>query len=265
MLYPALFTSNTGLRAASAFLEVVGNNVANTATTGFKAARVEFQDLFYTRQVGVTGEVGASTPVDNQSGFGVRVDAVTGIFTPGPTIPTGRQFDLAVDGDGFFQVTLGDGTVAYTRAGNFIVDSNGQLATPDGFLVSPALTIPSGAIRVSVSPGGLVTADTDAGTVTVGQLSLTRFINPAGLQRLGDTLFGTTGAEGAPTTGNPGENGLGRVTQGFLEDSNVDLPTELTNLIVAQRTFQFNARAIQIENQTLAVTAQLTPDTNAGQ
>jgi flagellar basal-body rod protein FlgG len=264
MLYPALFVSNTGLQAASALLGVVGNNVANTATTGFKTARVDFQDLLYTRQVGVTGQVGASTPVDNQLGFGTRVDAVVGIFTQGPQVATGRQLDLAIDGNGFFAVTLADGSVAYTRAGNFTIDAAGQLVTTDGFLVSPAITIPAGAIRVSVSPGGLVTADTGVGTVTVGQLTLTRFINPAGLQRVGDTLFTTTGSEGAGTTANPGANGLGVVNQGFLEDSNVDLPTELTNLIIAQRAFQFNARAIQAENESLAVTAQLTPDTNAG-
>jgi flagellar basal-body rod protein FlgG len=197
-------------------------------------------------------------PQGQQIGAGVAVDGITGLFTQGGLTPTNQPFDLAISGQGFFSVTLPDGTTGYTRAGNLTANANGQLVTSDGFPLADAITIPANTSSVSVGPDGTVTATLADGTQQViGNITLTQFQNPAGLSRVGNTTFIATAVSGTPTTGTPGTNGLGIISQGFLEQSNVDLTTELINLIVAQRTFQFNAQAIIAESQTLQTTTTL--------
>jgi flagellar basal-body rod protein FlgG len=256
MSVTGLFISNTGLQAASRFLDVTSNNLANSSTPGFKTAQVTFQDLLYS-EFAAGGVPGATQPSGNQLGFGTAVDAIGTQFTQGTLTPTGQQFDLAITGRGLFAVTLPDGTTGYTRAGNFLVNANGQLVTPDGFLLAGGITVPPNASSVSVGPTGLVTAVTPGGTVQLGQLQLTDFQNPGGLLRVGNNTFTAGPNAGAPTTGNPGTGGLGTLSQGFLEQSNVDLVSELTNLLIAQRTFSFNSQAIQVESATLQATLDL--------
>lgn len=258
MIFSALLASNTGLQAASTFLDAVSNNIANSNTTGYKTSQVSFQDLLYTGQPpGAASTAGITPPTGTQLGNGTAVDAITGLFTQGGLNQTGAQLDVAINGDGFFAVTLPDGSTGYTRAGNLTTDSTGQLVTPDGFRLAGGLVLPANTTTVSISPAGAVTATTSTGVVQVGNIALTRFRNPAGLIRLGNTTFAASQASGTATTGTPGTNGLGTLSQGFLEQSNVDLTTELINLLVAQRTFQFNTQAIQVENETLQATTDL--------
>jgi flagellar basal-body rod protein FlgG len=260
MLIPALYATSTGLQATSALLDVVSNNIANSATTGFKTAQMTFQDLLSIGQPpGATANPpGVAPPQGQQIGAGVAVDAVTGLFTQGTLTPTNQQLDLAVTGQGFFSVQLPDGTTGYTRAGNLTANANGQLVTSDGFLLAGGITLPANAASVSIAADGTVTATLSDGTTQpIGNITLTNFQNPAGLSRIGDTTFAASAVSGAPAVGTPGANGLGTISQGFLEQSNVDLTSELVNLIVAQRTFQFNTQAFQVENQTLQATSAL--------
>jgi flagellar basal-body rod protein FlgG len=252
----ALYVSNTGLQAASRYLDVISNNIANSATTGFKAQQVTFQDLLYT-QPAFTGPTPATSPDTNQLGFGTGVDSVTGLFTQGTLVPGAGQFDLAISGEGLFQVTLPDGTTGYTRAGNLTLNANGQLVTADGYLLAGGITIPANASSVSVSADGAVTAATPAGNQQVGAIALARFPNPSGLLRVGNNTYTASPGAGTPTTGAPGTAGLGTISQGFLEQSNVNLTSELVNLIIAQQTFNFNTQAIQVENATLAASFSL--------
>jgi flagellar basal-body rod protein FlgG len=253
MAIAALFTSSTGLQAASAFLDVVSNNVANLNTSGFKTQQTTFQDLLYTGQPPAT----AATPVGTQIGTGTSLDATTGLFTQGPLTPTGAQLDVAINGEGFLAVTLPDGSTGYTRAGNLSIDSTGALVTSEGFRLATPITLPANTTSVAIGTDGTVTATTPAGPQQVGQISLTRFTNPAGLARVGNTTFVATASSGTATTGTPGTNGLGTLSQGFLEGSNVEVVTELVNLLIAQRTFTFNTQAIQVENQVLQSTTSL--------
>jgi flagellar basal-body rod protein FlgG len=252
----ALYVSNTGLQAASRYLDVISNNIANSATTGFKTQQVTFQDLLYT-QPAFTGPTPATSPDTNQLGFGTTVDSVTGLFTQGTLVPGTGQFDLAISGEGLFQVTLPDGTTGYTRAGNLTLNANGQLVTSDGFLLAGGITIPANASSVSVSADGTVTATTPTGNQQVGAITLARFPNPSGLLRVGNNTYTVGPGAGTPTTGAPGTGGLGTINQGFLEQSNVNLTSELVNLIIAQQTFNFNTQAIQVENATLAASFSL--------
>jgi flagellar basal-body rod protein FlgG len=254
MLIAALLASNTGLQAASTFLDTVSNNVANSDTPGFKTVQTSFQDLFYTQLQ--TGSNTAS-PVSSQLGAGTVVGSNTGLFTQGALTQTNQPLDVAINGDGFFAVQLPDGSTGYTRAGNFTTDSAGNIVTSDGNLLAVPLTLPQGTTSISISPAGLVSATTANGVVQVGTINLTRFQNPAGLSRVGDTTFVASASSGPPVTGAPGTNGLGTLNQGFLEQSNVDLTSELINLVIAQRTFEFNARAITVANETLAATTAL--------
>jgi|SRR5579883_379976 len=251
LLNGALDTSNSGVLAASNALDVTGNNIANSTTTGFKAQQVSFQDLLYSGLQAAASSSGQPAPGPIQYGSGTTVAATTGLFTQGGLTPTGQQFDLAINGQGFFAVTLPNGTTAYTRAGNLTQNANGRLVTSDGFFLATNITIPTNASSVSVGPDGTVTAVTPTGTQTLGQIQLTQFQNPGGLSRIGDTTFVATSASGTAVAGVPGTNGLGTLTQGSLEQSNVNLSTELVNLIIAQQTFTYNAQAIQVEDQML--------------
>ena len=260
MLIAALYASNAGLQAASTFLDVVGNNITNSDTTGYKTGQVTFQDLLYTGQKpGAVNNGGSTIPAGTQLGSGAVVDAVTGKFTQGSITPTGAPLDFAVSGEGFFRVTLADGTTGYTRAGNFTTDVNGTIVTDDGFKLAGGINIPVNTSSVSLGADGTLTATTPTGTVPIGTLTLTRFQNPGGLTRIGNTTFTAGPAAGTAITSAPGTNGNGTVTQGSLEQSNVDIATELVNLLVAQRAFQFNTQAVQVESETLQSTFALIP------
>lgn len=258
MLFTALYATNTGLRAASAFLDVVGNNIANSSTVGYKTSQIKFKDLLYVGQrPGTLTALGARTPTGEQIGVGTGVDATTGLFTQGSLEQTGQQLDVAVEGQGFLSVTLPNGTVGYTRAGNLHVDATGRLLTSEGFPLVDNVVVPASASAVSIGPNGVVTATVPNGPLVIGNLTLTNFVNPAGLVRIGDTTFVPGASSGTPTTGAPGTTGLGTLRQGFLERSNVVLATELVNLLIAQRTFSFNTQALQVEQRVVDATTAL--------
>lgn len=260
MLYSAVSASDSGIRAASSYLDVTSNNIANSDTPGYKTGQVTFQDLFYTT-LNAPGAAtnGVTPPGGTQLGSGAIVDAISGLFTQGVLNPSTGRFDLAITGEGFFAVTLPNGTTAYTRAGNFVTDNTGQLVTPEGFRLAGNIIVPPNTQSISVGPDGTVTAvASDSTTQTViGQVTLTRFVNPGGLSRSGDNVFVATAAAGAAITGNPNSNGLGGVTNGSLEQSNVELSTELINLVIAQQAFRFNTQALQIQSQVLQATTDL--------
>lgn len=257
MLISALFASNAGLQAASNFLDVISNNVANSSTTGYKTGQVTFQDLLYTGFAAGARTSGVTPPGGIQLGSGAIIDSITGLFTQGALTPGNGPLDLAITGEGFFAVTLPDGTTGYTRAGNLNFDNAGQIVTSDGTILAGGITLPTGTSAVAVSPGGVVSATTPDGIQQIGQLQLTRFQNPAGLLRIGDTTFAASPASGLATTAAPGTSGLGTISQGFLEQSNVELTNELVNLIIAQRAVSFNSQAIQVESQVLQATTAL--------
>lgn len=259
MLYSAVSASDNGIRAASTYLDVTSNNIANSDTPGYKTGQVTFQDLLYTDLNPPGAAVnGVTPPAGTELGSGALVDSITGLFTQGALVASTGRFDLAITGEGFFAVQLPDDTVGYTRAGNFVTDNTGQLVTPQGYRLVGNILIPAGTASISVAPDGTVTAiDSVGGTQVVGQVTLTRFVNPAGLSRFGDNVFTDVGAAGVATTGSPNTNGLGGVTNGSLEQSNVDLSSELIQLVIAQQAFRFNTQALQVESQVLQATVDL--------
>jgi flagellar basal-body rod protein FlgG len=250
----ALSIAATGMNAQEQNLEVIANNVANINTTGFKRSRAEFTDLIYQneRLAGVSSRGrDATVPEAAQIGLGVRTAAIRSLQIQGALTNTGNTLDLAINGRGWFQVTDPNGDTVYTRDGAFNTNAQGQLVTTDGYLVTPAITIPPTATSVTVSQSGMVTA-TIAGQQTpqqVGQLTIANFINEAGLQALGGNLFQQTVASGQPTVGVPGDTAFGVIQQGYLEASNVDPVTEITNLISAQRAYEMNSKVIQAADQ----------------
>jgi flagellar basal-body rod protein FlgG len=251
----ALWIAKTGLDAQQTRMEVVSNNIANVNTTGFKRERAVFEDLLYQNM----SQVGASSTQDTQlpSGFsigtGVRVVATEKLHSQGNLTNTGNPFDLAVQGKGFFQVLMPDGSLAYTRDGSFQVNQDGQLVTAMGYPVQPAISVPEGALSVTIGSDGTVSALLPGSTAAtqIGTVQLTNFINPAGLQPIGQNLLLESGASGAPQTGTPGLNGLGTLMQGAVESSNVNIAEELVNMIETQRAYEMNSKAIQSADQML--------------
>jgi len=257
----SLWIAKTGLDAQQLNIDVVANNLANVSTTGFKRSRAVFEDLLYQtlRQPGAKSSQQSEIPSGLQLGTGVRPIATERIFTQGNLTQTGNPLDLAINGNGFFQITLPDGTTAYTRDGSFQINSQGQLVTASGYTVAPAITIPANTLSITVSPDGIISVQ-QAGNPTpvqVGQLQLASFTNPAGLQSMGENLYLETAASGAPSTNTPGTNGLGVLNQGYLETSNVNVAEELVKMIEAQRAFELNSRAITASDQMLQRLAQL--------
>jgi flagellar basal-body rod protein FlgG len=257
----SLWISKTGLDAQQTQLDVIANNLANVSTTGFKRSRAAFEDLLYQtlRQPGAQSSQTTQIPSGLQIGTGVRPVATERIHTQGNLTQTSNALDIAIQGQGFFQVALPDGTVGYTRAGNFQVDSTGQVVTPNGYPLQPAITIPANALSVTIGKDGIVSA-TQAGQAAptqVGTVQLVSFLNPGGLQSFGDNLYLETAASGTPTTGTPGSNGLGLLNQGFLETSNVNVVEELVLMIQTQRAYEINSRAIQTADQMLGRLTQL--------
>jgi len=250
----ALTIAATGMNAQQQNLEVIANNIANINTTGFKRSRAEFTDLIYQteRVMGVsTRGRDATVPEGAQVGLGVRTAAIRSLQIQGALTSTGNDLDMAISGRGWFQVTTPAGDTVYTRDGAFNINATGRLVTTDGYVVTPAILIPATATSVTVSQTGMVTA-TIAGQSTpqqLGQLTIANFINEAGLQALGNNLFQQTAASGQPTVGVPGDTAFGVIQQGYLEASNVDPVSEITNLISAQRAYEMNSKVIQAADQ----------------
>ena len=249
----SLWTGASGMSAQQTSVDVIANNIANVNTNGFKKQRVNFQDLFYeirTMPGTRAGEEGHN-PTGTQIGHGVRVSGTPRTFTSGNLESTGTQTDLAIEGDGFFAVSLPDGSGAYTRAGDFAIDADGNLVTPDGYYLEPRITIPEDAEEIAISPGGLVAVLIDNVQQDVGQITLVRFRNPSGLTSQGRNLFTETEASGPPQQGNPADPGYGSLRQGALEKANVDVVVELVNMIVAQRAYELNSRTIRTSDEML--------------
>jgi flagellar basal-body rod protein FlgG len=259
----SLWTAASGMTGQQFNIDTISNNLANVNTTGYKQNRPDFEDLLYQtlRVAGTPATEVTLVPTGIQVGHGVRPAATQKIFTQGALQATGNVTDLAVEGEGFFRVLQYDGSYAYTRDGAFKVDSNGQLVTSNGYRVMPEVILPEGFIRetLSVSQDGRVTVKV-AGLddpIEVGQLELYRFINPAGLQAIGENLFRVTNATGEVIAGRPGFDGMGKVVQSFLEMSNVSVVKEMVNMIVAQRAYEINSKAIQTSDSMLATANSL--------
>lgn len=257
----ALWTSASGMMAQQLNTDVIANNLANVNTTGFKASRADFQDLLYQtiRPAGTSNTSGTQMPVGIQVGHGTRTIAIQKIFTQGDYEETGNPFDMVIEGDGFFQIALPDGSTAYTRAGSFKLDSMGRLVTSDGFLMKDQITIPQEAQDVTITSDGTVQALMPGQTLPqqLGVIELARFPNPAGLSSIGHNLYIATASSGTPITGTPGSNGLGTIVQRSLEMSNVKVVEEMVNLIVAQRAYEINSKAIQTADEMLGIANNL--------
>lgn len=257
----ALAIAATGMNAQQTNLEVIANNIANINTTGFKRARAEFSDLLYQvdRMQGVPNRANASIVPEGVSvGLGVKTSAVRNLHVQGGLTNTGNKLDLALTGNGWFQIEGADGETLYTRAGSFNTNATGQLVTIDGFSVQPAITVPADALEVVVNKSGQIFARLD-GQVELqelGQLTLASFANEAGLAPLGDNLFRETPASGAANVGVPGDLGYATVEQGYLESSNVDPVKEITELISAQRAYEMNSKVIQAADEMAAVVSK---------
>jgi flagellar basal-body rod protein FlgG len=257
----ALYTAASGLMAQQMNTDVIANNIANANTPGFKRDRINFQDLLYQtfRRAGQSTLTGSMVPTSLRVGHGVRPIATQKIFMTGAAQQTGNPLDLMINGEGFFQVTMADGTPAYTRDGTFKIDGDGNVVTADGLFIEPAITVPADAVRIEVANDGTVSVlvGSDTTLTQVGQVQLVRFQNPAGLEAIGQNLFKQTDASGDPVTGSPGQEGFGQIAQGFLEMSNVSIVEELVQLIVAQRAFETNSRAVSVADQLLSIANNL--------
>ncbi len=257
----SLWISKTGLEAQQVQMDVIANNLANVSTTGFKRSRAVFEDLLYQtlRQPGAQSSQQTQIPSGLQIGTGVRPVATERIQTQGNLQQTGNRLDMAIQGAGFFQVLLPDGTTGYTRDGSFQSDSQGQLVTANGYAVQPALTIPANALNVSIGSDGTVTVTQPgaAAPVQIGSVQLAMFINPAGLQSQGENLYVETASSGAPSTSAPGLNGAGLLNQGYVETSNVNVVEELVNMIQTQRAYEINSKAISTSDQMLQKLSQI--------
>lgn len=257
---PALWVAKTGVDAQQQRMAVISNNLANVNTTGFKRGRAVFEDLLYqnVRQVGAQSSQDTKLPSGLSLGTGVRNVATEKLFTQGNLVNTDNSLDVAIQGRGFVQILMPDGSIGYTRDGSFKQDDQGQLVTSNGYVVQPSISIPENALSVTVGSDGVVSATTpgDSAPSQVGTLQLADFVNPAGLQPIGQNLFKETAASGAPQAGTPGLNGLGTLSQGFLESSNVNVVEELVNMIETQRAYEMNSKAISTADNMLQYISQ---------
>jgi flagellar basal-body rod protein FlgG len=257
----SLWISKTGMEAQQLQLDNISHNLANVATTGYKKSHATFEDLMYQnlRQSGSASSDQTQLPTGLQVGLGVRPVATARDFTQGSMQQTGNSLDVAISGNGFLQVTLPDGTTGYTRDGSLKMDANGQIVTSNGYTVQPGITIPAQAQSISIAADGTVTATLpgNATPSTLGQLQLASFANPAGLDPKGENIYTETASSGSPSTAAPGTNGLGRLQQGFLESSNVNVVEELVSMISTQRAYELNSKAIQTSDQMLQRLGQL--------
>jgi flagellar basal-body rod protein FlgG len=257
----SLWIARTGLDAQQTQLDVISNNLANVSTNGFKRSRAVFEDLLYQnlRQPGAQSSQQTQIPTGLQLGTGVRPVATAHIFTQGNLQKTDNALDIAAQGSGFFQILLPDGTTGYTRDGSFQKDNQGQIVTSDGYPLQPNITIPANALSVSIGTDGTVSV-TQPGTAAatqIGSIQLATFINPAGLQSIGQNLFLETAASGTPTPNTPGTNGAGTVNQGYVETSNVNVAEELVTMIQTQRAYELNSKVISTSDAMLGRLTQL--------
>lgn len=257
----SLHIARTGLDAQQTQLDVVSNNLANVSTTGFKKSRAVFEDLLYQtiRQAGAQSSQQTQLPSGFQLGVGVRPVATERLFEQGALQQTNNPLDVAINGRGFFQIQMPDGTLAYTRDGSFQTDSQGNLVTASGYALLPNMQIPANALVTTIGRDGIVSVTTpgNATPTQLGQIQLATFINPAGLQSQGENLFIETAASGAPLPNNPGTDGMGVLNQAFIETSNVNVAEELVNMIISQRAYELNSRAITTSDQMLQRLTQI--------
>lgn len=254
-MFSSLWIAKTGLDAQQTRMDAISNNLANASTTGYKSSRPAFQDLMYQNQ----GQPGGQTTEQTQSpaglmmGTGVRVVGNEKLFTQGGVSQTGNSLDVAIQGRGFLQVSMPDGSIAYTRDGSLHTDANGQVVTADGYPIEPAITLPGNVQSITIGTDGTVTATSNGSTapVQVGALQLADFVNPAGLQPMGQNLFLETASSGTAQTGQAGLNGMGTLLQGSLESSNVNVVEEMVNMIETQRTYEMNSKSITAVDQML--------------
>ena len=257
----SLWIARTGLEAQQTQLDVISNNLANVSTNGFKRARAVFEDLLYQnlRQPGAQSTQQTTIPSGLQIGTGVRPIATERIHTQGNLTQTGNALDVAIQGEGFFQILTPDGTTAYTRDGAFQKDANGQIVTSSGYPLQPAITIPANALSVTIGKDGVVsvTLPNQTAPSQIGNIQLAGFVNPGGLQSMGENLYLETAASGTPNPNTPGTNGVGSLNQTYVETSNVNVVQELVTMIQTQRAYEMNSKAIQTSDQMLAKLAQL--------
>lgn len=255
----ALWTAATGMRAQQTNIDITSNNLANANTYGYKKVRAEFKDLMYrtAREAGTPMQSGTQTPVGNQIGMGVHNSATNRIFSQGDFQQTENPLDLVIEGEGFFQIQRPDGSLSYTRDGAFKVDGNGQVVTSDGLLVVPNITVPQGSSSLAISAEGTVTVKVGNNLTQIGQVTLARFINNAGLTSIGKNLFVPTPASGEPVVANPNTEGFGALQQGYVEMSNVKVVEEMISLIVAQRAYEANSKSVQTSDEMLGMANNL--------
>jgi len=257
----SLWAAATGMQGQSSSIDVIANNIANVNTVGFKKSRVDFQDLLYDtlRAPGTASSQSTEVPTGVQLGHGARVVAVTKLFSPGEFQNTKNELDVAIVGQGFFQILMPEGETAYSKAGDFNLDSEGRIVNPDGFVLEPEITIPTDAISISIAMDGTVSVlqagETDA--TEVGNIELARFINPAGLRNIGKNLYLPSDASGDEITGNPGQSGLGYLEQGYLEMSNVSVVDEMVNMITAHRAYELNSKIVMVSDEMLSMSNNL--------
>ncbi|UCC98599.1 MAG: flagellar basal-body rod protein FlgG [Phycisphaerales bacterium] len=256
----AFSTAATGMTGQQTMVDVIANNLANVNTSGFKRSQVNFQNLLYVtmEEPGTEIAPGINSPSGIEIGSGVRVASTIKVFSPGELENTANPLDIAISGDGFLQVTMPNGDLRYTRDGSLLTNANGELVTSNGYAIDPAISVPTDAVSVSIEKDGGVNVTDSSGTQSVvGTIQLARFPNPSGLSNEGGNLLAETEASGTPTTGTPGENGFGTIQSGFLEKSNVQMVTELVNLITAQRAYEINSRAIKAGDDMLRTASQI--------
>ncbi len=251
----SLFIAATGMEAQKLNIDVISNNLANVNTVGFKKSRADFQELIYQniRTPGAISSGDSQIPSGIQVGLGVKPVAVQKIFQQGDFMHTGNKLDLVIEGDGFFQVLLPDGTTAYTRSGAFKLDSEGRIVNSDGYPLEPAITIPTNAIDVTIGSDGRVSVLQPGSAVPteIGQIELARFVNPGGLKAMGKNLFIPTASSGDALAGNPDSDGFGSIMQGFVEMSNVNVVEEMVNMIISQRAYEIASKAVQASDEML--------------
>lgn len=258
----ALYIGATGMHAQQMNVEVISQNIANMTTTGYKKQRPEFQDLLYQnvrRPGAASSDIGTIVPSGIQMGRGVRMDAVSRLQSQGSLEITDNELDLAINGRGFFQIQRPDGDVAYSRDGSFEINAEGTMVTSDGFILDPGITIPEDTVDISINNNGevFVKLNGQVELQNVGQIQTVLFANDGGLEAIGDNLFLETPASGAPVVGTPGQDGYGNMMQGTLELSNVDIVSELTKMITAQRAYEMNSKVIQTADEMMGTTSQL--------
>jgi len=255
----AFSTAATGMAAQQMMVDVTANNLANINTNGFKRSQIDFQDLLYIKMKQAGSEVasGLVAPTGTEIGSGVRTGSTTKVFTEGELSSTERSLDIAISGEGFLQVSMPNGDIKYTRDGELETNVDGQLVTASGYEIQPAITIPTDATAISIGTDGTVNVTTSDTTTSVGTIQLAKFINPSGLASDGDNLLSETEASGTATTGTAGEDGFGSIQAGFLEKSNVQMVTELVNLITAQRAYEVNSRTIKAGDDMLQNAIQI--------